>query len=319
MIGCVTIAACGARTELLTPDTCPQDGLTRSCVDACGAGLSRCLGGVWSECEVPVATRSCSDDCGSGQEACVQGTWGACQVPDVQRDCASACGPGHETCRAGKWGACDARQPRPPELHATIRDFSPKTHPDFEAAYPGGLDAGIVQRRLGPDDEPVYNGMPRTRSTSGAGNFDKWYHDDPVNLSAPLDLQLKPSPDDAGLFVYDNHAFFPIDGQLLGNEGRIHNFHFTLEAHAQFEYRGGEEFSFAGDDDMWVFINQQLAIDLGGLHQSLSAHIALDQSAAELGLLRGEVYHLDFFFAERHTTASHFTLRTSIADVGSCD
>lgn len=240
-------------------------------------------------------------------------------MPSVQRDCSSACGPGHETCRAGKWGACDAKQPRPPQLHATVRDFSPKTHPDFEADYPGGLDAGIVRRDLGLDDVPVYAGMPRTPSTSGAANFDKWYHDDPVNRSAPLDLQLKADSEDPGRFVYDDHDFFPIDGQLLGNEGRLHNFHFTLEAHTQFEYRGGEEFSFSGDDDMWVFINHQLAIDLGGLHQSLSARVALDDSAMVLGLVRGQVYHLDFFFAERHTTASNFTLRTSIAEPGSCD
>ena len=128
-----------------------------------------------------------------------------------------------------------------------------------------------------------------------------------------------PAKDEPGQFVYDNHAFFPIDDQLLGNEGRKHNFHFTLQASTSFEYLGGEVFAFSGDDDMWVFINRKLAIDLGGLHRSLSAKVALDELAGTAGLVRGGVYPLHFFFAERHTTESNFTLRTSIAEPGSCD
>lgn len=312
-------SACGARTGLLTPDVaCQKDGATRGCVDGCGAGNQTCVDGLWSACEVPVVIRACSDGCANGEERCEDGAWQACVAPLVQRDCSSVCGSGHETCKNGSWGACDAPQPRPPQLSATVRDFSPKTHADFEAAYPPGVDTGVVKDLLGPDDKPVYASLSRTKSTSGAANFDKWYHDDVVNLSAPLELQLLPSADDAGAFSYENHKFFPIDGELLGNEGRAHNYHFTLEAHTTFEYRGGEVFSFSGDDDMWVFINRHLAIDLGGLHPTMSADIALDTIATGAGLVRGNVYPLHFFFAERHTTESNFTVHTTIAEPGSC-
>jgi fibro-slime domain-containing protein len=312
-------AGCGARTELLLPDICQSEGADRVCENACGAGSQYCRAGVWSQCLVPVATRVCSDGCGQGQETCSEGKWQGCQIPLVQRDCSSVCGAGHETCRKGIWGKCDAPLPKPPQIKATIRDFSPKTHPDFEADYPSGLDIGIVERSLGADDKPVYAGKPRTPSTSGAANFDSWFHDSPLSLSQPLDLPLLPAAEEPGLFSFVDDSFFPIDGQLLGNEGRGHNFHFTLEASTSFEYRGGEVFSFSGDDDMWVFINHQLAIDLGGIHQRASADVALDDFAATAGLTRGNIYPLHFFFAERHTVESHFTLRTSIADPGSCD
>ena len=199
-----------------------------------------------------------------------------------------------------------------------MRDFSPDSHPDFEAPYEAGIDLGIVERQLDAEYKPVYAPALRSKSTSGQANFDKWYHDDPVNWASPLDLQLQSSPGDGLLFEYDNHAFFPIDDELLGNEGRRHNFHFTLEASTYFQYIGGEEFSFSGDDDMWVFINHQLVIDLGGLHSSESASVALNDVADRLGLVQGEIYDLHFFFAERHTIESNFTIRTSIAEPGSC-
>lgn len=239
-------------------------------------------------------------------------------MPPVLRDCSSVCGVGHEACRKGVWGKCDAPLPKAPQLKVTVRDFSPTTHPDFEANFPPGLDQGIVRSTLGADDKPVYAGT-RTPTTSGAANFDMWFRDTPLNLSQPQDLQLVAAADEPGLFSFSDDTFFPIDAQLLGNEGRGHNFHFTLEASTTFEYRGGEVFSFSGDDDMWVFINRQLAIDLGGLHSRLSDDVALDEFADVAGLVRGELYPLHFFFAERHTIESHFTIRTSIAEPGSCD
>lgn len=291
---------------------------TRACSDACGAGQQSCIAGQWAPCEVPLAKRPCSDVCGAGEQACTNGAWQTtCEVPALQEDCKSVCGTGHRTCRGGAWRPCDAPQPKPPQLNAVVRDFSPNV--DFEAHYPSTLDTAIVEPLLGNDDTPVYAGMPRTLTTSGAENFYRWFHDDPSNLSAPLELPLTPSSEDPGTFEYVNDFFFPIDDQLKGNEGRRHNYHFTLQASTTFQYIGGERFSFAGDDDMWVFINRRLAINLGGTHRRMSAEVELDTIADSHGLVRGTVYPLHFFFAERHTISSTFTLRTTIADPGSCD
>jgi fibro-slime domain-containing protein len=312
-------ASCGSRSSLLTAEACGTPGATRSCADGCGVGVETCEDHAWSACEVAKVTRACSDGCGAGEETCEGGSWQPCRVPEVKRPCMSVCGSGNETCRGGEWGRCDAPLPKPPKITATVRDFSPTTHPDFEADFKPGLDPAIVLQTLGVDGKPVYGGMPRTQTTSGAPQFAQWFNNDPVNQPAPLDLQLQPSTEDAGMFVYDGRDFFPIDGQLFGNEGRGHNYHFTLEASTSFQYVGGELFSFSGDDDMWVFINRQKVIDLGGLHSSMSAEVAIDPLAATLGLSKGGVYPLHFFFAERHTLASNFTIHTSIAEPGSCD
>jgi fibro-slime domain-containing protein len=191
-------------------------------------------------------------------------------------------------------------------LSGTIRDFK-ASHPDFEEAL--GVDPNIVTPTIGPDRKPVYASATTTPTTSGKANFDQWYRDVPdVNLATEHTVVLDRVADaDPPIYRYANESFFPIDGQLWGNEGRPHNYWFTYELHSSFTYQGGEEFGFTGDDDVWVFINDQRVIDLGGVHGPMSASVDLDEVAEQLGLVEGETYSFD-----RHTSQSSFTVETSL-------
>jgi fibro-slime domain-containing protein len=194
-------------------------------------------------------------------------------------------------------------------LPAIVRDFK-VSHPDFEHFTTDSISPGIVAATLGADGTPTYAGPGTPACTTGATEFGQWYHDVAnVNKSIPINITLTQV---GNLSIYDNGQFFPADGLGWGNEGMAHNFGFTTEIHTQFEYKGGEQFTFRGDDDLWLFINNKLAIDLGGLHQPQQQVLNLDAAAATLGIVVGNTYKMDIFHAERHSTASNFRIETTI-------
>jgi fibro-slime domain-containing protein len=190
---------------------------------------------------------------------------------------------------------------------AVIRDFK-SDHPDFEKAI--GAETGLVQATLGADRKPVFAHDGMTPTVSGPDSFKQWYANvDGVNLPFVLEVFFAPKN---GTTSFQSNAFFPLDGAGFGNENNNHNFHFTTEIHTQFRYNGGEVFNFTGDDDVWIFINNQLLVDLGGVHGAQSATVDMDAKAAEVGITKGQVYPFDMFQAERHTSESNFRADTNL-------
>jgi fibro-slime domain-containing protein len=249
-------------------------------------------------------------------------------------------------------------------------------HPDFSHFQGNGKGwAGIVQPTLGANGVPVHVTGCFPVPMAGAGNypalltangcapggtpapagpawdtttdwFGMWYVDNATfNKTIVSTLTLPPMAGGAFQFTADGASatggFFPLDGMGWGNTPTFtHNYGFTSVARTWFEYSGTASLSFFGDDDVWVFINKKLAVDLGGTHQRSSGSVTLDAANGhgyvcdfvapgnafpsptctatatgagnghdvDLGLKIGSVYEIAVFQAERFPTESNYQL-----------
>jgi fibro-slime domain-containing protein len=285
--------------------------------------------------EPDCATGTCSSKCGDGMklppEACDDGN-----TKDGD-------GCAHD-CKLEMGYTCNDTSLNPPDrlnLLAVYRDFvafamnGSTRHPDYESFGPSDLTTGLVKDTLDATGKPVIDGRcstgmvtlancPWGQELSNAANFQQWYRDTAnVNMTVRGALLL---PRLGNGYVYDSDpkGFYPLDGkgwvattpvkEALGqsaagvNDGLKHNFGFSTEVRYFFQYRGGETLSFSGDDDVWVFVNRKLGLDLGGLHPRREGTLNMDMSAAALGLVVNGIYEVALFHAERHTDASNFKL-----------
>jgi fibro-slime domain-containing protein len=203
-------------------------------------------------------------------------------------------------------------------LVAKIRDFKSysssdsTTNQDFETYSGSGATKGILETMLDENHLPVFKaGMGQVTSKD---TFNQWYRDVPGTNEAISFPIPNMAADTSKNYEFESGQFFPVDNKGFGNTpGQSHNFSFTTQIVANFTYTGGEIFTFRGDDDLWIFVNDRLALDVGGLHSVVEGTIDFDAQAAALGIAKGQTYRMDIFHAERHTTASNFKFSTTIA------
>lgn len=199
-------------------------------------------------------------------------------------------------------------------LRVLMRDFATFKHPDFGGAKDPQNALGLVSPALGEGRKPTRTGIhPQV-----AVKLEDWYATIPqVSTAYVVDFWLEPVGQS---FVLDSSRFFPLDGApstestQTDDDGQPRNFGFTTELHTSFRYAGGEIFTFRGDDDVFVFVDGKLVVDIGGVHGPTEGTVVIDT----LGLTQGSVYTLDLFQAERNPTGSNFRIETTLdfADCG---
>ena len=260
----------------------------------------------------------------------------------------------------------------------------PSGHPDFEH-YTCQGEAGIAQPMLSLTGGGVPVHVPMCLNPDCSSNlctppagamppwnpmvdwFGMWYVDTPaynktIVQTLTLGGQVNGVPSTtcnivAGQpactgFQFSSTLFFPLDNvpgawglSGVGNDGKMHDFGFTSVTRYWFQYSGTATLGFFGDDDVYVYINKMLAVDLGATHQRADGGITLDKAngtgfscdfvapgpgnvsmglaavcdpttgmvghTVNLGLSMGNIYEIAVFQAERHTTESNYQLTLS--------
>jgi len=183
----------------------------------------------------------------------------------------------------------------------------------------------VIRPRSYISSRPGDQAGSASNSTGGSihaeADFRQWFRDVPgVNMRTDATLTLVYDAA-TNQYIFDDTidpafqslgGFFPINGKLFGNYNSTgKNYHLTCMLETSFTHAAGagHTFTFRGDDDVWVYVDNKLVIDLGGVHGVISQTIELDRLA---WLVTGQTYSLRFFFAERHTTKSNFRIETTL-------
>lgn len=230
-------------------------------------------------------------------------------------------------------------------IDVTYYDYhSDGSNPDFNPGVANDIIIeGLVELNLNSDGNPVSS----TEKMFFSENISRWYEpwedkgyvpeyhyfygdsaqlvptdgNDTSFINIIIEETLSFKHTENGTYTFTSAEFFPLDDTGFGREntknwnGEIlshHNYSFAMKCTGEFRYRKGLHFTFLGDDDAWLFLNNTLVLDVGGCHPAAQKSVSLDTLTEHFGFREGEAYSYSFFYTERQAEGSYFSITTNL-------
>jgi len=153
--------------------------------------------------------------------------------------------------------------------------------------YNQEIEQGLAEFELDDKYMPVATGEGRLTSNRGV-DFDRWFEatdNKSANYAGTLEMAYSA---DGAEFIFEAENFYPLDaaefskGDFVNDDG--HNHLFTMNFAVPFTVlgSGAEEFTIKADDDTFVYVGNELAIDMGGVHEATTGRFVVREN--------GEIY-----------------------------
>lgn len=166
-----------------------------------------------------------------------------------------------------------------------------------------------------------YNGVTYNANDGSISHVNGSSEKDMVYYTTVADTTLHPFLPTTGssTFQQTNTPYFLDSGAserdttsfetLVGRD-----YSYAMEGHGQFVFNTEDNlyFTFEGDDDVYLFINNKMVMDIGAAHSITKSTFNMNDYIKECGLKDGEMYDFDFYYMERHSYGANIRIETNI-------
>lgn len=156
------------------------------------------------------------------------------------------------------------------------------------------LEQGMVGYNLNGDYLPVATGGDLL-SNRGLTDMTRWFNEvDGKSKAYTGTVRLSYLASDTTEFTFVSDEFYPLDtaefskGDEVNKDG--HNHLFTMGFAVPFTVMtsGEESFEIVADDDSFVYVGSELALDLGGIHEAMSGKFEIKNNGEVFTAINGQ-------------------------------
>lgn len=118
--------------------------------------------------------------------------------------------------------------------------------------------------------------------------------------------------------------FFPIDNPTWDSDGKNGEYYFGMRYDVEFtlgDYVGPLEYTFTGDDDLWVLLDGEVVLDIGGIHDAITGSVDLwpelgfkDGARPTTAEEKNEVHRITVLYMERGAGESNCSMNFTLPE-----